>query len=159
MASQLRSPAEQVATLRSIVDAFQSAHPKIGDIAHDVELRRWYIRLHGGTKDPLVVWVSADERTVTFETYLAPWPQHHVLEVFEYLLRASRRLDLVRVAIGDEDAIYLYGRLQWDDLAGDTASQRFDEMIGATVQYADELYSVIVPLGFEPFGLQTSETL
>ncbi len=71
--------------------------------------RRWYVRIRGEEKDVWTVWFTLGQRTLHYETYLAPAPEENHAQFYEHLLRRNRRLTGLKLEIGPEDAVFLSG--------------------------------------------------
>ncbi|NQW68558.1 MAG: YbjN domain-containing protein, partial [Acidimicrobiaceae bacterium] len=63
---------------------------------------RWMVRLRGEAKEFSTIWLRIGQRTLRYETYVMPYPEENVGEVFELLLRRNERLVGAHYAIGAE---------------------------------------------------------
>ena len=87
-------------------------------------LRRWYVRLAGEEKDFTTVWLTLQQRTLQYETYVLPAPEENHAAVYEHLLRRNLGFHGAAFAIGDEEAIYLRGQLPIDAVPDITSNAR-----------------------------------
>ena len=71
--------------------------------------RRWYVRVTGDEKEVWTIWFTLGQRTLHYETYLAPAPEENHARFYEHLLRRNRRLTGLKLEIGPEDAVFLSG--------------------------------------------------
>ncbi|MBW4077308.1 MAG: YbjN domain-containing protein [Acidobacteria bacterium] len=103
----------------------------------------WMIRVRGEEKDVIALWLTLRQRTVHFETELMPAPEENLEALYKFLMVKNAELRGVHLAIGPEEGIYLVGELA----LGDVTLERLDEMVGATVHYADEIFPTAMALG------------
>ena len=72
---------------------------------------RWYLRLKGEEKEFVTVWLTLRQRTLRHEAQFMPAPETNVEATWRYLLKRNADLLGMAFALGDEDAIYLVGRV------------------------------------------------
>ena len=106
--------------------------------------RRWYVRLRGEQKEFITVWFVLGQRTLQFETYVAPAPEENHAAFFEHLLRRNRKLYGVAFAIGDEDAVFLVGQL--DNAAID--EEELDRVLGSLYAWVEQYFQPALRIGF-----------
>jgi hypothetical protein len=106
--------------------------------------RRWYVRLAGEQKDHITIWFSLRQRSLAFEIQVIPAPEENHAEFYEMFLRRNDRLGGMAFAIGDEDAMYLVGRLpnEWIDEAA------LDRVIGSAWAYVEQAFRPALRVGF-----------
>ncbi len=114
------------------------------DRAPEPDLRRWYVRLRGEEKDVTTVWLTIDQRTLKYETYVMPWPEENQAAVFDYLLRRNLGFHGAAFAIGDEDAIYLRGQVPLATVDDD----ELDRILGSLFTYVEMCFRPALRLGF-----------
>jgi len=121
-------------------------NPSVAAVVEDVESDsdRWFVRVNGDAKDVFSVWFTVDQRTLTFETHVLPFPEENHAAFFEQLLRRNRRLRELAFCIGDEDAIFLRGQI--DIRLVD--AEALDRILGSTYAAIDESFTSALRLGF-----------
>ena len=72
---------------------------------------RWYLRLKGEEKEFVTVWLTLRQRTLRHECQFMPAPETNVEATWRYLLTRNADLLGMGFALGDEDAVYLVGRV------------------------------------------------
>lgn len=107
-------------------------------------LRRWYVRLSGEEKDFTTVWLTLQQRTLQYETYVLPAPEENHAAVYEQLLRRNLRLNGAAFVIGDEDAVYLKGQIPVDTVTDD----ELDRIVGSLYAYVEQCFRPALRLGF-----------
>lgn len=103
----------------------------------------WLVRVKGDEKDVITIWFSLRQRTVHVETELTPAPEERREEVYRYLLVRNLELRELHLAIGPEEGIYLVTEVP----IGEVTIDRLDEIVGATITYADEIYPTVMAMG------------
>jgi hypothetical protein len=106
---------------------------------------RWYLRLRGEEKEFVTVWLTLRQRTLRHECQFMPAPETNVEATWRYLLTRNADLLGMAFALGDEDAVYLVGRVpvsRVDDF-------ELDRIIGASLAYTDECFPTAMSLGYE----------
>lgn len=105
---------------------------------------RWMVRLRGEAKEFTTIWLRLGQRTLRYETYVMPYPEENVQEVFESLLRRNERLVGVHYAIGAEQAVYLTGEL----VLGVLVEPELDRVIGTLYATVEQHFDELVRRGF-----------
>ena len=139
----------QRATLERRIDEWLAtvhrAHPNTVAAERAMnENDRWMVRLRGEAKEFTTIWLRLGQRTLRYETYVMPFPEEHVPEVFELLLRRNERLVGAHYALGAENAVYLTGELvlaALDEL-------ELDRIIGTLYATVESHFEELVHLGF-----------
>jgi hypothetical protein len=136
------------ALITSWLDVQRADNPVIAAIergtVEGADVARWYVRMQGEEKEFITLWLTLRERTLHFETYVAPAPEENAAQFYEYLLRANQRLYVMRFAIGPEDAVYLMGQLPLQALCDD----ELDRLLGSTWQHAEECFPTAMRIGY-----------
>jgi len=108
------------------------------------DLRRWFVRLAGEEKATTTIWLTLAQRTLHYETYVMPAPEENQAEFHEHLLRRNRSFNGAAFSIGEEDAIFLEGRLPWDAVTDD----ELDRVIGSLWTYVERCFRPALRIGF-----------
>jgi hypothetical protein len=103
----------------------------------------WMIRLRGEEKDVIALWLTLRQRTVHVETQVMPAPEENLETLYKFLLVKNAELRELHLAIGPEEGIYLLGQVP----IGEVTLERLDEIVGATMQYVDEIFPTAMSLG------------
>jgi hypothetical protein len=119
-------------------------NPMVLAVDRDSELDRWYVRLKGEERATTTVWLTLGQRTLHSESYFMPAPEENAQELYEYLLRVNGRLYGVRFAIGEEDAVYLVGRMPLAAVDED----ELDRIVGAIYAYTEQHFRPAMRIGF-----------
>jgi hypothetical protein len=106
--------------------------------------RRWYVRLKGEEKSTSTIWFTLRQRTLHYETYVMPAPEENHADFYEHLLRRNLGLFGAAFAIGDEDAIFLVGRLP--DHAVD--EDELDRVLGSLYAWVEQFFRPALRIGF-----------
>ncbi len=106
--------------------------------------RRWLVRLAGEEKDITAVWFSLGQRTLHYETYVMPAPEEQHARLYELLLRWNEKLYGVSFAIGDEDAVYLRGRLA----VGMVDRVELDRILGTIFATVERFFRPAMRIGY-----------
>lgn len=106
--------------------------------------RRWYLRLRGEAKDFTTIWITLDQRTLRFETFVLPEPESNRAEIYEELLVRNRKLVGAHFAIGDEHAIFLVGALA----LGAFSEAELDRVVGSIYAYVEQSFRSLVTRAF-----------
>lgn len=136
-----QSRAELVAWLESL-----ATNPVVDEVVTDTEsdIDRWFVRLLGEAKDVYSVWFSLGQRTLAFETYVMPAPEENHAAFYESLLRRNDRLRLISFTIGEEEAVFLKGRVDIELI--DEAL--LDQVLGAFYEAIELCFLPAVKIGF-----------
>jgi len=105
---------------------------------------RWMVRLRGEAKEFSTIWLRIGQRTLRYETYVMPYPEENVGEVFELLLRRNERLVGAHYAIGAEQAIFLTGEL----VLSAVVESELDRIIGTLFATVEAHFDELVRRGF-----------
>ena len=106
--------------------------------------RRWYVRVHGESKDVYTVWFTLQQRSLHYETYVMPAPEENQGAFFEHLLRRNRKLHGAAFCIGEEDAVFLAGSLPVH--AVDPGEM--DRILGSLYAYVELCFLPALRIGF-----------
>lgn len=119
-------------------------NPVVLAVDRDEELRRWYVRLRGEEKTTTTVWLTLGQRTLRYESYFMPAPEENAEALYEYLLRVNARLYGMCFAIGEEDAVYLLGRMPVSAVDED----ELDRIVGSVYAYSEQYFRPAMRIGF-----------
>jgi hypothetical protein len=119
-------------------------NPILAAVDRDPEATRWFVRLRGDEKDFTTVWFTLGQRTLHFETYVMPAPEENHAAFFEHLLRRNRACNGVAFCIGDEDAIFLQGRLPVTAVD----ERELDRILGSMYAYVEQFFRPAMRIGF-----------
>jgi hypothetical protein len=151
MGSAHQGLAEDVARIDEIIRSETADNPLVADLTRadpqDLELgasARWYVRMRSDVKTVITVWFTVKERSLHYETYLAPAPGENVAEAYEYALRVNRRLEDISVCIGGEDAFFLQGQRP---VIG-VEAVHVDRILGALYAASEELFPTLMRIGY-----------
>lgn len=132
----------------SMIDAWAArelaSNPVVAAVDRDEELRRWYVRMRGEEKATSTIWLTLGQRTLHYESYFMPAPEENVQALYEYLLRVNARLFATRFAVGDEDAVYLMGRMPLSALDED----ELDRIVGSVYAYTEQHFRPAMRIGY-----------
>lgn len=106
---------------------------------------RWYLRLCGDEKEFVTVWLTLRQRTLRHETQFMPAPETNIEATWEYLLKRNADLIGMSFALGDEDAVYLVGRVP----VARVDDEELDRIVGASLAYTDECFPTAMSIGYE----------
>ncbi|MBX3314427.1 MAG: YbjN domain-containing protein [Actinobacteria bacterium] len=107
-------------------------------------MRRWFVRLAGEEKQTTTVWLTIAQRTLRYETYVMPAPEEDHARFYEHLLRRNEGFNGAAFTIGDEDAIFLKGRLPISAVTDD----ELDRIIGSLWAYVEQTFRPALRIGF-----------
>lgn len=107
-------------------------------------LRRWFVRLAGEEKSTSTIWFTIAQRTLQYETYVMPAPEENHARFYEHLLRRNEGFNGMAFSIGDEDAVFLRGRLPWHAVDED----ELDRIIGSMWAYVEQCFRPALRIGF-----------
>ena len=108
------------------------------------ESDRWMVRLRGEAKEFTTIWLQLGQRTLRYETYVMPYPEENVNEVFELLLRRNERLVGAHYSLGAESAVFLNGEL----VLAAVDERELDRIIGTLYATVEAQFTDLVRLGF-----------
>ena len=131
------------------IDAWAAGQVAAGASVASVEraeppLRRWYIRLLGEEKAVFSVWLTLQQRSLHFETYLVPAPEENRARLYEYCLRHNLKLRGARFAIGAEDAVFLVGEIA----AGNVDEDELDRILGTVYEATERHFRPAMRIGY-----------
>jgi hypothetical protein len=119
-------------------------NPVIMAIDRDPHERRWFVRMRGEERDVIAVWLRLGQRTLQYETYMMPAPEEGHAELYEYLLRRNEKLNGLAFSIGEEDAIYVRGRLA----VGALTRQDLDRILGSLYVTVERFFRPAMRIGY-----------
>ena len=105
---------------------------------------RWYVRLRGEDKEVFSVWLTLGQRTLRYETFFIPAPQEAPQELYEFLLRRNTKLYGAAFAIGEEDAVFLAGRLPVELVT----EAELDRILGTLWEETERCFKAALRLAF-----------
>jgi len=108
-------------------------------------IRRWYVRLKGEEKDFTTVWLTVDQRTLRYETYVLPAPEENHARFYEHLLRRNLGFNGAAFVIGDEDAVFLKGQIPVEA----TSDEELDRIVGSLYAYVEQCFRPALRIAFE----------
>lgn len=108
------------------------------------EIRRWYVRLAGEEKSTTTIWLTIAQRTLQYETYVMPAPEEDHARFYEHLLRRNDSFNGAAFTIGDEDAVFLKGRIPVTSVTED----ELDRIIGSLYAYVEQCFRPALRIGF-----------
>ena len=111
-------------------------------------MRRWYIRLRGDTKSFITVWLTLNQRTLAYETYMLPAPEENVAEAYEYVLKRNTQFTGAQFGIGDENALYLTGSLPLPAIWAEQLPDVLDQIIGTLWAYVERSFTDVLHIGW-----------
>jgi hypothetical protein len=145
-----RGPAseDELAAVASVLEQWLARervdNPVLLAVDRDPEVRRWYVRLRGEAKDFTTVWFTLGQRTLQFETYVMPAPEENHAAFYEHLLRRNHACAGMAFCIGDEDAIFLRGRLP----VGAVDEAALDQVLGSIYAYVEQFFAPAMRIGY-----------
>ncbi len=131
---------------RSQAQGDADERPMLLDVTRDDEVpRRWYVRLAGESRDVIAIWLTLRQRTLTYESYVLPTPQHRPEQVADFVLRRNYSLVGAQYGVGPEDALYLTGELPTHCVDED----ELDRIVGSLWAYVERDFTTLIRLGFQ----------
>ena len=131
---------------RSQADGGPDERPMLLDVTRDPEVpRRWYVRLAGESRDVIALWLTLRQRTLAYESYVLPTPQHRAEVVADFVLRRNYSLVGAQYGVGPEDAVYLTGELPTHCVDED----ELDRIVGSLWAYVERDFTTLIRLGFQ----------
>ena len=107
----------------------------------------WTFSLSGDHKKSLPVVLEQRETTLGLQAFFIRRPFEHADEVYRMLLSRNFRRSPVRFAADADGDIYLVGEVPLDALT----PEALDELLGATLATADQLFDPVIALGFATY--------
>lgn len=143
------SDAERAAVLACLtgwLSGLVTDNPAVAAVVADEEseLDRWFVRVDGEAKDVYSVWFTLGQRTLAYETYVMPSPEENHAAFYEQLLRRNHALRELAFSIGDEDAVFLRGRL---DLRS-VSAEALDRILGSVYAAIELAFEPALRVGF-----------
>ncbi|MFP3902385.1 MAG: YbjN domain-containing protein [Acidimicrobiia bacterium] len=121
-------------------------NPVVDAVVPDEESgeRRWFVRVRGEEKDVFTIWFHLRQRTLHYETYVMPAPEENHARFYEHLLRRNLKLYGAAFAIGEEDAVFLVGRIdhRWVD------EDELDRILGSLYAWTEQFFRPALRIGF-----------
>ena len=138
-----------LAELEAVIDAWLAEQLAENPVVAAVERgerseRRWYVRVHGESKDVFTIWFTLRQRSLHYETYVMPAPEENEGEFFEHLLRRNRKLHGAAFCIGEEDAVFLAGALPVHAVD----EGELDRILGSLYAYVEQCFLPALRIGF-----------
>ena len=135
--------------LEVVIDAWLAEQLEENPVVAAVERgepgeRRWYVRVHGESKDVFTIWFTLRQRSLHYETYVMPAPEENRGELFEHLLRRNRKFHGAAFSIGDEDAVFLAGALPFHAVD----EGELDRILGSLYAYVEQCFVPALRIGF-----------
>lgn len=121
-----------------------SENPAVLAVDREPDEHRWYLRLRGEEKGTFAIWWTLRQRTLHFETYVLPAPEENHAAVYELVLRRNAKIFGAAFSIGDEDAVYLAGRLPIDQVS----EQELDRVLGTLWEWVERTFRPAMRLAF-----------
>jgi len=106
--------------------------------------RRWYVRVHGESKDVFTIWFTLRQRSLHYETYVMPAPEENAGELYEHLLRRNRKLHGAAFCIGEEEAVFLAGSVPVHSVD----DGELDRILGSLYAYVEQCFLPALRIGF-----------
>ncbi|KAA0235642.1 MAG: hypothetical protein JJLCMIEE_00557 [Acidimicrobiales bacterium] len=140
---------EELATVARLVDVWLEQQLEANPIVAGVECdhsgdRVWFVRLRGEQKPNFAVWFRLRQRTLHFETYFTPAPERNQQMFYEHLLRRNLKMYGAAFAIGEEDAVFLLGRLP----VSQVDEAELDRVLGSLYAYVEQYFRPALRIGF-----------
>jgi len=139
---------DQLDALEATIDGWLAEqlaeNPVVVAVDREPGLRRWYVRMKGEEKDTFTLWLTLDQRTLGFDTYVMPAPEENHALFFEHLLRRNRSFDAMAFNIGEEDAVFLTGKMA----VGCVDDGELDRILGETYTYVERCFRPAMRIGY-----------
>ncbi len=119
-------------------------NPAVAAVEREAGSRRWFVRMRGEEKDIFTLWLTLDQRTLRFETYVLPAPEENEAAYYEHLLRRNRTFNQMAFCIGEEDAVFLCGQIGVRALD----EGELDRILGETWVYVEQCFRPALRIGF-----------
>lgn len=141
---------DELAALEVVIDRWMTATLADNPVVEAVERddrrgeRRWFVRVTGDEKPVFSVWFHLRQRNLHVETFLMPAPVERAGELYDHLLRRNLNLHGLAFAIGDEDAVFVVGRIPaaWVDDAA------LDRVLGSVYAVVEQCFRPAMRIGF-----------
>ena len=106
---------------------------------------QWFVRILGTAKKITSIKYRLDQRTLSFESYVMPFPEENVAEFLELILRLNSRMYGAAFVIGMENGIYLSGQIR-ADAASDP--DEMDRIMGSMYAWSEDNFERLIRLGY-----------
>jgi hypothetical protein len=138
-----------LAALEALIDGWLAEQLAENPVVAAVERgeaseRRWYVRVHGESKDVFSIWFTLRQRSLHYETYVMPAPEENQGAFYEHLLRRNRKLHGAAFCIGEEDAVFLAGALPFHPVD----EGELDRILGSLYAYVEQCFLPALRIGF-----------
>ena len=138
--------ADLAGRIEAWLDQQRTGNPVVAAVERDEESgeRRWFVRVRGEAKDVFTIWFHLRQRTLHYETYVMPAPEENHSRFYEHLLRRNLKLYGAAFAIGEEDAVFLVGRIdhRWVD------EDELDRILGSLYAWTEQFFRPALRIGF-----------
>lgn len=143
------TPPHELEAIEALIDGYLGEQLEENPVVAAVDRgeageRRWYVRMRGEEKSTFTIWLTLGQRTLQHETYVMPAPEENHAAVFEQLLRRNLDQYGAAFAVGDEEAIYLVGRLANEWVTRD----ELDRLVGSVYAYVERAFRPALRLAF-----------
>ena len=127
------------------LEAQLAGNPVVVAVDRDFsDQRRWFVRLRGEEKDSFAVWFTLGQRTLRYETFFTPAPEKNQQQFYEHLLRRNSKMFGAAFAVGDEDAIFVVGRIPLLRVC----DEELDRVLGSLYAYVEQFFRPALRIGF-----------
>lgn len=141
-------PAHELERVAALIDRWLdeqlAANPVVAAVDRDPDIRRWYVRFTGEQKATFSIWLTLDQRTLRYETFLMPAPEENHGQLYEHLLRRNAKLHGAALAIGAEDGIFLVGGLDVRFVDDD----ELDRIVGTLYASTEQFFRPAMRIGY-----------
>lgn len=120
-------------------------NPAIDSVEEDRTQRWWFVRLRGEAKEVTAVHFRLNQRTLSYETYVMPYPIDNREEFFELLLRLNYRMYGLAFSIGAEEGVYLRGQIDARSVAD---PDEMDRVLGSLFTWSEDYFGRLIRLGY-----------
>lgn len=121
-------------------------NPIVAAVVEDIESEadRWFVRVNGEAKDVYSVWFELKQRTLAYETYVMPAPEENHAAFYEQLLIRNDGFRDIAFTIGEEQAIFLKGRVALEHVD----VELLDRVLGSIYAAIERCFQPAIRLGF-----------
>ena len=121
------------------------ANPIVAAVDRDPAApRQWFVRVTGEAKDVFSIRFHLRQRTLAYETYVMPAPEENHAAFYEQLLVRNDRFRDLAFTIGEEQAIFLKGRLE----LAHVSTESLDRVLGSIHAAVEQSFQPALRLGF-----------
>ena len=100
--------------------------------------------MNGEAKDVYSVWFELKQRTLAYETYVMPAPEENHAAFYEQLLIRNDGFRDIAFTIGEEQAIFLKGRVALEHVD----VELLDRVLGSIYAAIERCFQPAIRLGF-----------